>query len=167
MKKLLTLILVIGVLVCICTILFFTFFQTLKVYGFSMIETYKNGEYLQVLNCKLIFAICNVQRADVIVANYQDVRVLGRVIGTGGDKLRIENGKVILNGNELSEPYLANKAQTFLPISNWMQEGVEYTVPENNYFVLGDNRGNSKDSRFSDVKYITKENILYKVIGKY
>jgi len=80
--------------------------------------------------------------ADIMkpVENKNNVRLVKRVIGIPGDEIDVRNGKVYINGNELTEPYV--KGETF-------QREISFpiTVPEGKYFVLGDNREVSKDSR--------------------
>ena len=64
-----------------------------------------------------------------------------RIIGVPGDRLEIRSGAVWINGRPLTEPYLAGTPNT------WEDRG-PITVPPNSYFVMGDNRNNSSDSRF-------------------
>lgn len=70
-----------------------------------------------------------------------------RVIAIPGDTVDIKNGVVYINGNPTDEPYVKNHDRyTMRPGSVFPQ--VPFTVPEDKYFMLGDNRGNSQDSRF-------------------
>ena len=67
-----------------------------------------------------------------------------RIIAIEGDKAKIENGEVFVNGEKLEESYLEEGIKTEVSKSNLSEE---FTVPEDSVFVLGDNRKNSKDSR--------------------
>lgn len=74
-----------------------------------------------------------------------------RVIGLPGDKIRIEHGTVYVNGNEQAETY----------VSSTDDYSGSFTVPNDSYFVLGDNRSNSKDARYWSDPYIKKTQIKY------
>ncbi len=67
-----------------------------------------------------------------------------RIIAIAGDKVKIENGEVFVNGEKLEESYLEEGIKTEVSKSNLSEE---FTVPEGSVFVLGDNRKSSKDSR--------------------
>lgn len=105
------------------------------------------------------------QRGDVVVFQYPDdptgkVLYVKRVLGLPGETLEMIDGKVYLNGSEtpLEEPYLKEEAfGSFGP----------YVMGEDSYFMLGDNRNNSLDSRFWENTFVEKEKILGKVMFRY
>ena len=82
----------------------------------------------------------------------QNRLLIKRVIGLAGDEIRISEGKVYRNGEELDEPYLLVRESTYSAVS-------EFLVPEGSLFVLGDNRYKSKDSRFMEETYVPVENL--------
>ena len=110
-----------------------------RVQGHSMMPTLEEGEYL-IIN-KLSYYLEEPKRGDIIVLHYPRDRsreYIKRIIGLPGDRIEIGNGQVKVNGTGLTEPYL-NGAPTYHEQS--------WVVPEDSYFVLGDNRNNSSDSR--------------------
>jgi len=108
-----------------------------RVDGFSMVPTLQDGEYILV--SKLSYKTGIPARGDIIVFalptdQHQDL--IKRVIGLPGETISIHGGIVKVNGVPLTEPYIAQQP---LYDSDW-------TVPEGQLFVLGDNRNDSKDS---------------------
>ena len=124
-----------------------------RVDGFSMVPTLQDGEY--VLVNRLAFRNKLPERGDIIVfvsPQVSDLDLIKRVIGLPGDKIRISGGVVEVNGQALNEPYIAAA-----PIYNG-----EWSVPEGNLFVLGDNRNDSSDSHAWGL--LPTENVIGKAI---
>ena len=107
--------------------------------------------------------ISKVERGDIVIfpaLKYaeEDALYVKRVIGLPGETVEIKDGKVYINGELLKEDYL--------PEEMVYSKG-EYHVPEGCYFVMGDNRNNSRDARYWENKYIAEDDILAKVVFKY
>lgn len=110
-----------------------------RVEGHSMLPTLKEEEYL-IIN-KLSYYLDEPQRGDIIVLHYPRDRsreYIKRIIGLPGDVVELGNGQVKVNGVILDEPYIKDTP-------TYRQQ--TWTVPEDSYFVLGDNRNASSDSR--------------------
>jgi signal peptidase I len=96
----------------------------------------------------------NLKHGDIIIYNAPKEKMyVKRIIGFGGDIIEIKNNNVYLNGNQLNEPYLNEKNN---------MDFAQYKIPEGAYFVLGDNRAQSHDSRAMGP--ITKDDIIGKAI---
>ena len=122
-----------------------------RVQGESMSPTLNNKDWLFVTK---IFNTYDYE--DVIIFdshNYNNSLYIKRIIGLPGDHIVIKDNKVYRNNKELQEYYLPEDIRTTGDINIY--------VPENEYFVLGDNRGNSKDSRVMGT--IPKEDIKAKL----
>jgi len=84
----------------------------------------------------------DLKRGEIVLIQDPEAEtlVVKRVIGVGGDEIRFEEGRVILNGKPLDEPYL-NRSEPLLP------DVGRVVVPPDSVFVMGDNRNHSEDSR--------------------
>ena len=127
-----------------------------KVPSPSMVPTISPQD--QLLGLRTAYWFSDPQRGDVIIFYYPDNEeelYVKRIIGMPGDLVDIRDGKVYINGSQtpLNEPYLAEKPHgDFGP----------YKVPSGSYFVMGDNRNRSWDSRYWQNTYVYREKILGK-----
>ncbi len=116
-------------------------YQPVKVEGTSMMPGLTDQE--RIFINKFVYRWEPIERGDVVVFHYPhdpSKSYIKRVIALGGDRVRIDEGKVYVNGNLLDEPYLSG---SFLDDRSYP----EVQVPPNSYFVLGDHRNLSSDSR--------------------
>src|SRR6266478_127352 len=118
--------------------------QTVQVVGVSMVPTL-NDSQLYVLN-RWVFYFRPPYRNDVVVLRDPIDKgfAVKRVIGLSGDQIFLKDGKVYVNGQRLEEPYLAPGTPTF-PYPGRNERLI--TLGKDQFFVLGDNRNNSADSR--------------------
>ncbi len=150
----------IGALVLTAAIIYFI--RPTVVYGPSMEPSFHDKEYLLISKAMVNFK--GVDRDDVLIFKTHlktdsgsEKNLIKRVIGLPGDHVHIENGKVYVNDQVLIENYTDGS-----PTADFGQ--TDWDVGTNEYFVLGDNRDNSKDSRFQDVGLVRKSTIMGKVI---
>lgn len=124
----------------------------LRIYGASMTPTLVNGNIVAALRDG------EYQRGDVIAFYYNNKILVKRVIGLPGEWVNIdENGTVSINGEPLEEPYLEEKSLGETDIE------LPYQVPEGRYFVMGDHRSVSSDSRTSQLGCVSEEQIIGKL----
>jgi signal peptidase I len=133
-------------------------FQPHQVKGNSMFDNYHDGEYL--LTDKISYRFKVPERDDVIVfkaPTNEDYDYIKRLIGLPGDQVMIKENRVYVNGQLLDESgYLSPNILT--RPGSYAKEGLTITVPQKAYFVMGDNRENSSDSR--DWGPVPEENIV-------
>lgn len=123
-----------------------------QVVGSSMAPTLNNGDVL-ILD-KLSPKFINLKRGDIVSFYYDDSKFLvKRIIGLPGETVEIKDNKIYIN-NEIIEDYINNIEMDDFKL--------EDTVPQNSYFVLGDNRNDSLDSRDSRVGFVKKDDIIGK-----
>ena len=125
----------------------------LRIYGSSMTPTLVNGN--------IVAAVRNgtYQRGDIIAFYYNNKILVKRVIGMPGEWVDMdESGNVTIDGEPLEEPYLTEKSLGECDIE------LPYQVPEGRYFVMGDHRSVSSDSRSSQVGCVSEEQIVGKLL---
>lgn len=119
-----------------------------KIKGASMTPNFPDSEYL--LTEKVSYYLHQPQRGDVVVftpppPEPNTDEFIKRIIGLPGERVMVQGGRVYVNDKLLPEPYLASTVVT--ADGSFLAEGEQYTVPEGQFFVMGDNRVNSSDSR--------------------
>lgn len=120
--------------------------QPHQVRGQSMDPSFSDGEYL--LTDKLSYRFGQPKRGDVVVfaaPPNEKEDFIKRIVGLPGERVGIRDGKVYINGEVISEGYLAQ--DTLTPPGSFLEEGKEVTIAAGEYFVIGDNRLHSSDSR--------------------
>ena len=151
--------LLLSIIICF-TISRFVFVVTVSTS--SMYNTLKKGDVLLVTRINLEELVYG----DIIVFNHRifnpnesayDEKYLKRLIGLPGDEIHILNNQLYINNKIIKEKYIYDDGDT------QMFSG-EFSVPDNEFFVLGDNRNISYDSRFWGYPYVKKEDIIGKVV---
>src|ERR687883_640453 len=118
--------------------------QPVKVEGTSMLPRLHDGERIFV-NKLIYYGLPKLSRGDIVVfwpPHDPSKSYIKRIIGLPGETVEVHEGRIRINGRELEEPYLDPQ----LNLSHMNQQPV--IVKEHYYFVMGDNRDNSSDSRF-------------------
>lgn len=140
-------------------VIFYAFlFRPFAINGNAMNPTYQHREYIaaQVQNSN-----ASIKRGDVVIyqVSPEGIDHIKRVIGIPGDNIYIVNSEIYVNGEKLDESsYLTPGTETYG--GAFLQEGETVSVPENMYFVMGDNRSSSSDSR--QTGFIKKQSIVAK-----
>lgn len=151
-----------SILVAVVLIVFI--YQPVKVEGTSMEPGLSDNERIFINKFTYRLNLGEIRRGDTVVFWYPrdtSKSYIKRVIGLPGDRIRIADGQVYVNGAPLNEEYVAER---FRDVSTW-SGGEEITVPPNDYFVLGDHRNSSSDSRAWG--YVPRENIYGKAVFVY
>lgn len=143
----------ISIAVILTAILYFVFWPV-RVEGESMAPTLNNGEYIVI--SQLVALIQPLEVGEVVVFNYTENGVISklvkRVIAKEGDHVVIQDGKVMINNSVIDEDYAQGAT-----LGN-----IDLYVPKSSFYVLGDHRSVSKDSRFFGC--ITKKQVIGKLV---
>lgn len=153
----------ISAAVLIFAVIYFFVAQPHQVDGGSMLPNYFHGDY--VLTEKITSYWSDLKRGDVIVFKYPkdpSKEYIKRVIAVPGEEISVKDGLVYINGAPLSEPYIRSG---FTSAHSFLQEGLTYTVKEDEVIAMGDNRNESSDSR--EWGAVPDDNIVGKVFFRY
>lgn len=131
----------------------------------SMLNTIQEGD--RIIASRLAYLNDDPERYDIIIFKFPDDEsqyFVKRVIGLPGETVNIVNGIVYVTKTDgttiqLDDSFVTN----CVPVGNFGP----YVVPEDSYFMLGDNRNNSEDSRYWENKYVKKDKIIGKVLFRY
>jgi signal peptidase I len=148
-----------SVLIAVVLIVFI--YQPVKVEGTSMEPTLENQERIFINKFTYRFGLGDISRGDTVVFWYPlepSKSYIKRVIGIPGDRIRIEDGQVYVNGQKQIEEYVPDQYRDHISRE-------EELVPSGRYFVLGDHRSSSSDSRTWG--YVPRELIYGKAVFVY
>jgi signal peptidase I len=143
--------------------------QPNQIDGRSMDSNFADKEY--VVTDKLTYKFKEPQRGDVVVFKApptepcaeNDCEYIKRIVAVGGDRVKVENGDIYLNGEVLDQSFLDEGIKS--DPGQFLQEGVEKTIEDGYFLCLGDNRPYSRDSReFGPIK---RESIVGRAVFKY
>lgn len=132
-------------------VIYLFLFQPHQVKGQSMSPSFLNQEFL--LTDKISYRFHEPKRGEVVVFKAPETEAcaeieceyIKRIVGTPGEIIKIQNGKVFINDTILDESYLSPDSST--RAGHYLKEGVETKIPLGSYILLGDNRSQSRDSR--------------------
>jgi len=162
------------------------FFRPFDAPSVSMAPSVNQGDYFLV--AQRAYAAHDPQRGDVIVFNWTDGSYVKRIIGIPGDRVQMRGGMLFLNGKVVPRRRVDNPDADVMSLTPGVQyretlpggrtyrtidtgitpqdDTAEFHVPQGRYFVLGDNRDNSSDSRL-DMGFVAREDIVGRVTVKY
>ena len=128
-------------------------FPVMRIYGSSMMPTLEDDEIVVAVKIK------EFSTGDLVAFYYNNKLLIKRVIGKPGDWINItEDGTVYVNGSPLDEPYVSEKSFGTCDLE------LPYQVPADQFFVMGDHRSTSIDSRSSVVGCVSKDQIVGRIL---
>ena len=140
------------IIVIVLVLLFKKFlYSPIRVNGESMMKTLHDGD-IMILDI-IDYRLHGLNRFDIVVVDEGDELLIKRVIGLPGEEVEYKDNKLYVNGKKVNDKYASEKTENFSVL-----------VPKDEYFVLGDNRTNSLDSRafgtFSNKKILGKTSMI-------
>lgn len=156
-KEILSWVIDIGIVLVVVLLITTFVFQKTNVIGQSMQPTLHNGDH--VIIDKISYRFTNPKQYDIVVFPYKknpSQNYIKRIIGLPNDVVDIIDGEVYINNEKLDEKF------DIIDDNKLGNREFPFTVPEGEYFVMGDNRNNSSDSRYTDVGTISKKDIIGK-----
>lgn len=158
LKEIFSWIIEIAIVLMMAFVLVYFIGMRTSVVGQSMSETLENGD--QILVNRFMYKVIGPKANDVIVflpnGNEKSHYYVKRVIGVPGDTVQIKDGRIYVNGTEFTEK---------VDVASIEDAGLAadaVTLDDDEYFVLGDNRNNSEDSRYANIGNIKREYIIGK-----
>lgn len=163
---------IIAVCVLIAIIVFRLSVNTYRMKSDSMLPTWKSEHLIMSYRFKT-----DLKRGDLIVYKKDGIAYAKRLIGLPGDKIKFKADELYINGDLVVNEYKDNFVGQEIPLKKYRETlpngksyyilkshssffgNVEYTVPDNAVFVMGDNRDNAMDSRHPNTGYINKEDV--------
>ncbi|MDP1721976.1 MAG: signal peptidase I [Candidatus Gottesmanbacteria bacterium] len=154
----------IVVILAIMVMIYLFIMSPQEINGASMEPNFHNKEF--ILTNKIEYKLHDPKRGEVVIfksPRNKDIDYIKRIIGEPGDTVGLKGGNYYVNGTKLDEPYLT--PGTYISGGNFLREDSETIVPKGRYFVSGDNRGHSSDSR--EFGPIPKEDFIGKAFLRY
>ncbi|HZL55879.1 MAG TPA: signal peptidase I [Bryobacteraceae bacterium] len=151
----------VAISVVLAVILIVFIYQPVKVEGTSMMPGLTNEERIFINKYEYKLGVGSIGRGDLVVFHYPldpSQSYIKRVIGVPGDEVEIEEGTVYVNGGRIEEPYVPEDYRDHISVP-------KERIPDNRYFVLGDHRNSSSDSRMWG--YVSRPEIYGKAVFVY
>ena len=145
---------VLIVVAAVTSLISIFFVRALKTFGSSMTPTLEDGDIVAV------YLTDEAEPGQLVAFYFNNKLIIKRVIALGGSVVDMDEAGVFVDGSPLEEPYLTEKALGEVSVE------FPFTVPDGQYFVLGDNRITSTDSRSSIIGCVDPDNMLGRVIFK-
>ena len=140
--------------------------EAFKIPSGSMIPTLLVGDHLLV--SKFTYKFTEPKREDIVVFKYPDDpsrNFIKRIIAVGGDSVEVRDKVVYVNGEQKQEDYVQHVAQEVFPAESSPRDNFgPVMVPPNSYFMMGDNRDSSLDSRFWGNRFVKRRSIVGKAL---
>jgi len=154
----------IVVVLAILVMIYLFIMSPQEINGASMEPSFHNGEY--ILTNKILYKFREPERGDVVIfksPRNKEIDYIKRIIGLPGDTVSLRNNSFYVNEQKVEEPYLEPGITIFG--GSFLAEGDTIVVPEGTYFVAGDNRPHSSDSR--EFGTVAKEDFIGVAILRY